>query len=191
MTAVEQVGMDRIDAGLLVVALASVALGGTVAADFSDRLQSFGAADFVAEQVTTEVTDARVADQRLYLDVQVRNPTRYDLRLTGVFVRAFNGTDSRLAWGSATLSGDGSGVVPAGGSLRTRLALRLTPAQADALRAALRADGFEVTGRQSFRLGETQLTVPIAPTHVPAAAQTVAQQTTTERTPEERTTEER
>lgn len=158
--------MDRIDAGLLVVVLASAALGGTVAADFTDRLQSFGAASLIEEQVTTEITDVRVEGQRLYLDVRVRNPTRYDLRLAGVFVRVFNESDSRLAWGSASPVGENASVVPAGGSLRARLALRLTPAQADSVRAALRTGGVDVTGRQSFLLDGTELSVQISTTHV-------------------------
>lgn len=157
--------MDRIDSGLLVVVLASVVLGGTVAANFTGRLQSFGAAPLIEEQVTTEITDTRVEDQRLYLDVKVGNPTRYELRLTGVFVRVYNETDSRLAWGSATPVGE-ERVVPARGALDTRLELRLTPEQADSVAAALRNGGFDVTGRQAFRLGDTELTVTISPVHV-------------------------
>lgn len=158
--------MRRLDVGFALVVLASVVVGGATAANFGSRLHAVNATQFVEDEITTQITDVHVENRRLYVEEEIRNPTKYDIRLTGSFLRAFNETDSRIAWGSVTRVDDESNVVPSRESLTVRFVLRLTPQQADRLRSAPENGGFSVTGTHSLELRDTRFTKTIAASRV-------------------------
>jgi hypothetical protein len=170
--------MERLELALVVCVAASVLLGGFVAADVGSSFRTAGLAGPVSEQVTVETTAVTLRDDRLVVTARLENPTRYRLRLTGVFAQV-SANDSRLVYGSHSYSDPVA--IDARSTRRVEYSISLAPAgerrlrrvrgtAADATTTAdatgtTSADGATDVGnarlrtRYSLRLGETTLVV--------------------------------
>jgi hypothetical protein len=164
--------MERLELALVVCVAASVLLGGFVAADVGSSFRTAGLAGPVSEQVTVETTAVTLRDDRLVVTARLENPTRYRLRLTGVFAQV-SANDSRLVYGSHSYSDPVA--IDARSTRRVEYSISLAPAGERRLRrvcgtaadatGTTSADGATDVGnarlrtRYSLRLGETTLVV--------------------------------
>lgn len=149
--------MNRLEGAFAAVVVSSVLLGGIVAADASDSFRTVDLAGTVGPQVDIETRGTTMRGDRLLLTTTVENPTRYRLRLTGVFAQAF-ANESRLAYGSASFADPVA--IPARSTKRVRYSIRLSPEGGQRLRAAgTGAGSVELRTRYSLRLGETLFVV--------------------------------
>ncbi|PSQ23918.1 hypothetical protein BRD01_05375 [Halobacteriales archaeon QS_8_65_32] len=139
--------MERLELALVVCVAASVLLGGFVAADVGSSFRTAGLAGPVSEQVTVETTAVTLRDDRLVVTARLENPTRYRLRLTGVFAQV-SANDSRLVYGSHSYSDPVA--IDARSTRRVEYSISLAPAGERRLRRVR---------RYSLRLGETTLVV--------------------------------
>lgn len=155
--------MERTNAAFLLIVALSVLLGTNVAAGFGSELRAADTISVVKDRISTGVNDATVDDGAMVVTVEIENPTRYDFRVTGSHFRAYNDTETKLAYASGQRIDDGEDVLAARESLTLRYRVPLTPAQAEKLETALRKGDAFLTGTHSLRLGDTQFSITIDP----------------------------
>lgn len=145
-------------AGLLVAGLAIGTAGvGSVGADISHARTVTA----ISDRASAAVTAANVTDDDLELAVRVRNPSDRAIRPTGLYVRAWNGTEQRLGYGAGRAVAGTAGPIGPDGTATVRYRVPLSPAQADRLDATLGGDGFVVSGSLSLRLADRG-TLPVS-----------------------------
>lgn len=155
--------MERTNAAFLLIVALSVLLGANVAAGFGSDLRTTDAISVVKDRLSTDVSDVAVEDGAMVVTVEIENPTGYDFRVTGSHFRAYNDTETKLAYASGQRIDDGEDVLPARGSLALRYRVPLTPAQAEKLEVALRKGDASLTGTHSLRLNDIQFSIAIDP----------------------------
>lgn len=135
-------------AGTLAV---SVALGG---AGFLVVGASVGHArtiDDVSQRTTVTVTDAAVANGGLELTVRVDNPSDYQMRTTGLYVRTHTEGDATIGFGSARPL-EGSVFLERGETATASYRLPLSSSQARQLNETIADGGYRITGRLTLSL---------------------------------------
>lgn len=155
--------MARVDKAFAIVVVLSVVVGGVSIATFADTLVTTETTTLVADSITADVTDIRVAGETLSVTVMVRNPTDYDVRATGAVFYVYDGRGDRIAHGSAM--GFGGEYVPAHGRQTLTFEIPLTPAQADRVRRAL-AGGVVIESRYGMQLNGVLFVVHAEPARV-------------------------
>lgn len=132
--------MDGLRAAFAALLVVSVVLGGTTVLDFGDRLGAIDTAAVVDGQVSVELVDASLREDRFVATVRFENPTGVDLRVRSAKLRIYNASEQRIASGAGTRLDDNGATLPARGSLTTTYEIRVAEERRGPLRAALRRD---------------------------------------------------
>lgn len=147
--------MDGVRAAFAAVLIASAVLGGITVADFGNRLDATDTTGVVKSQVTTELVDATVREDRFVATVRFENPTKVDLRVLGAKLRVFNDSEGRLVSGPADRLDDNGETLPGGGSLTATYAVSFAEPERGRVLAALEGDA-TLAMSTSMRLGDVQ-----------------------------------
>lgn len=130
--------MDGLRTTFVALLVVSVVLGGTTVLDFGDRLGAVDTAAVVEGQITAEVVDVSLQDDRFTATVRYENPTGVDVRIRSARLRVYNDSDAEIAAGAGTRLDDNGTVLPGRGSLTATFRIQVT--ETGRLRAALRRD---------------------------------------------------
>lgn len=130
--------MDGLRVAFVALLVVSVVLGGTTVLDFGDRLGAADTITVVERQVSVEVVDASLQDDRFTATVRFENPTGVDLRIRSARLRVYNDSDVEIASGAGTRLDDNGTALPGRGSLTATFRIQVT--ETERLRAALRRD---------------------------------------------------
>lgn len=150
--------MHRLNQTFLVVVLTLGLVGGVAVADYSRTLGNLEKAGLVESQVETTLLSGEVSDERFVVEVQIENPTRFDLDLNGAYMAATDGND-RLAYGTIVNHDDIVSEIPAQESVTVRYEFALSQQQAEDMRVALDNGTVDVTGQHAVRLADTNFAI--------------------------------
>lgn len=148
----------RIAAAALLVS--GIVIGGAGVGTVGAEISHARTVTDISSRASAEVTAADLAGDDLELALRVRNPSDRAIEPTGLYVRAWNGTERRIGYGAGRVVEGTAGVIEPGGTATVRYRLPLSPNQADRLDAALDGSGFVVSGRLTLRLARTG-TLPV------------------------------
>lgn len=130
--------MDALRVAFAALLVLSVSLGGVTAVDFRDRLQSTDDSFAVGDQVTAELVESDLREDRFVATVRLENPTQFDVEVLSARLRVYNTTDAKIVDGPADRLDDNGRALPAGGSLTVTYAVDLTAEGKRDLRGARR-----------------------------------------------------
>lgn len=151
--------MRRLNVAFVAVVLAAAAVGGGAALQFHDDLGAVSTVVAVEDRIEVVVTDATLTDRGIEVSARVENPTAFEFRVPGGFVRAYNGSDAGLAFGSAERLDDNGVTLSAKGMLSVRLLATASPDQRQRLSAALETGEVGVTVTFPVYYGDARFTV--------------------------------
>jgi hypothetical protein len=158
--------MRRVNVVFVALVVGSLLSGGVAATSFGSELRTTDIISVVEGQLETDVPELRVADGKLFVRVELTNPTGYTVRLEGTFVRVFRGDPTQLAYGAGQRLDDGAERIPPHGQVEARYAVGLNSEQEDRLRTAFEAGPVRLTvfhamslRGQSFSVERPNITV--------------------------------
>lgn len=128
--------------------------GGVAAASFGTELRTVDTITLIRGQIDSDVTSFQVVGDELHVSVRLANPTGFDVRLSGTFVRVFADEETQVVFGAGERVDDGSTVIESRSELSARYIVRLTPTQAERLRSAVEAGPVRVRLFHSMSLGD-------------------------------------
>jgi len=148
--------MRRSETLFLVVLLGAAVVGGASLVSFSDSLAVQELVSVLQDRVEADVTAVAVENRSLVVRVRFENPSGSRLAVDGGYFAVFR-NDSRLAYGSASL--DPPLSLPPRGSATTTFRVQLSPSQAERVRAARDAGGFDLANRYSVSIADSRFTL--------------------------------
>ncbi|PSQ15246.1 hypothetical protein BRD00_14795 [Halobacteriales archaeon QS_8_69_26] len=150
--------MDQLRVAFAALLILSVSIGGVTAVDFRDRLDSIGTSTIVKEQITAELVDSELREDRFVATIRLENPTQFDVIVESARFRVYNRTTPLIADGAGERLDDNGEVLPAGEALTVTYAIGFSPDQERNLREARRNEAL-LSATFSMRIGDVSFTV--------------------------------
>ncbi len=128
---------EAVFVGLVAV---SLVLGGVTALDFGDRLGDIDTATDIEGEMTVNLANAAVEDDRFVATVRIHNPTDSTVVLQNAGLRIHNDSVQRIAAGPGRRLDDGPSEVGPGDTVEATFGLRLSDDGQQRVQSALGRD---------------------------------------------------